>query len=77
MAKPPLADLRIVPLHEMHDRAGFACGVESLDRYIRAQAGQDVRRKANAVFVLSQLAAPARILGCLKGRYQCTIEPSC
>ena len=33
------------------DRAGFTCGVESLDRYLKTQAGQDVRRKANAVFV--------------------------
>jgi GNAT superfamily N-acetyltransferase len=47
----------------MHDRASFACGVESLDRYIKTQAGQDVRRKANAVFVLSEPAEPARILG--------------
>src|SRR5208337_684668 len=63
MAKRPLADLRIVPLDEEHDRAGFACGVESLDRYIKIQAGQDVRRKANAVFVLSDLTEPGRILG--------------
>ena len=48
---------------DMHDRAGFACGVESLDRYLKTQAGQDVRRKANAVFVLSELADPTRILG--------------
>jgi len=47
----------------MHDRAGFTCGVESLDRYIKTQAGQDVRRKANAVFVLSEPAEPTRILG--------------
>jgi len=47
----------------MHDRAGFTCGVESLDRYIKTQAGQDVRRKANAVFALSEPAEPPRILG--------------
>jgi hypothetical protein len=63
MAKRPLADLQISPLAETHDRAGFTCGVESLDRYIKAQAGQDVRRKADAVFLLSALAEPARILG--------------
>jgi predicted GNAT family N-acyltransferase len=63
MAKRPPADLQIVPLDEGHDRAGFTCGVESLDRYLKTQAGQDVRRKANAVFVLSERAQPARILG--------------
>ena len=63
MAKRPLADLQIVPLDQRHDRAGFTCGVENLDRYLKTQAGQDVRRKANAVFVLSELADPTRILG--------------
>lgn len=63
MAKRPSADLRIVPLGEMHDRAGFTCGVESLDRYLKTQAGQDVRRKANAVFVLGLEAQPERVLG--------------
>jgi len=56
-------DLRIVLLGEEHDRGSFACGVESLDRYLKTQAGQDVRRKANAVFVLSRDAEPDRILG--------------
>ncbi len=47
----------------MHDRAGFTCGVESLDRYLKTQAGQDVRRKANAVFVLVVETEPERVLG--------------
>src|SRR5216684_8307122 len=63
MAKRPSEDLRIVLLGEEHDRGNFTCGVESLDRYLKTQAGQDVRRKANAVFVLSELDEPARILG--------------
>jgi predicted GNAT family N-acyltransferase len=63
MAKRPSADLRIAPLGELHDRAGFSCGVESLDRYLKTQAGQDVRRKANAVFVLGSEAEPERVLG--------------
>jgi len=50
-------------LDEKHDRGSFTCGVESLDRYLKTQAGQDVRRKANAVFVLSEREEPARILG--------------
>jgi predicted GNAT family N-acyltransferase len=62
MAERPSADLRIVPLGELHDRAGFSCGVENLDRYLKTQAGQDVRRKANAVFVLGSEAEPERVL---------------
>ena len=63
MPGPTSADLRIAVLNDAHDRNGFTCGVESLDRYLRTQAGQDVRRKANAVFVLSRDAEPARVLG--------------
>ena len=63
MAKRPSETLRIVPLDETHDRGSFACGVESLDRYLKTQAAQDVRRKANAVFVLSEQGEPTRILG--------------
>lgn len=50
-------------MNDAHDRNGFTCGVESLDRYLKTQAGQDVRRKANAVFVLSREAEPDRVLG--------------
>lgn len=63
MAKRPSEDLRIVLLNEQHDRGSFTCRVESLDRYLKTQAGQDVRRKANVVFVLSERDEPARILG--------------
>ncbi len=63
MAKRPSDNLQIVLLHEQHDRGSFTCGVESLDRYLKTQAGQDVRRKTNAVFVLSERDDPARILG--------------
>jgi predicted GNAT family N-acyltransferase len=63
MAKRPSEDLWIVPLDGAHDRESFSCGVESLDRYLKTQAGQDVRRKANAVFVLSEQREPTRILG--------------
>jgi predicted GNAT family N-acyltransferase len=56
-------DLRVALLDERHDRADFTCGVESLDRYLKTQAGQDVRRKANAVFVLTERVEPTRVLG--------------
>ena len=63
MAKRPSENLRIGLLGEEHDRGSFTCGVESLDRYLKTQAGQDVRRKANAVFILSEISEPTRVLG--------------
>lgn len=56
-------DLIVAALGDRHDRTSFSCGVDSLDRYLREQAGQDVRRRANAVFVLAEAASPDRILG--------------
>lgn len=56
-------DLHIVPLGDEHDRAAFDCGVESLNRYLQTQARQDLRRRANAVFVLGSVDEPACILG--------------
>lgn len=35
-----------------HDRSKFTCGVEPLDRYIRQQATQDMRRRIANCFVL-------------------------
>jgi GNAT superfamily N-acetyltransferase len=52
----------IEPLGPGHDRAGFTSGVAPLDRYLREQATQDVRRRAAACYVA--LEAPgARIAG--------------
>lgn len=58
---PP--DLKILPLSERHNRGGFACGVESLDRYLKTQAGQDMRRRASGVFVMVAADAPETIIG--------------
>jgi GNAT superfamily N-acetyltransferase len=41
----------IEALGASHDRAGFSCGVEALDRYFQKQATQDVRRRATACYV--------------------------
>jgi len=58
------ADLyRLEALGKQHDRAAFCCGVESLDAYLKTQASQDMRRKANAVFVLVPEDSPGRIAG--------------
>ena len=54
---------RIEALGKQHDRMGFSCGVDSLDGYLKTLASQDMRRKANAVFVLVAPEAPQRILG--------------
>lgn len=56
-------DLKVEPLGHDHHRDGFACGVESLDRYLKTQASQDQRRKANGVFVLIDPHQPNTVLG--------------
>lgn len=43
---------RFEPLGSHHDRTVFDCGVEALDRYLRHQAGQDVRNKVATVLVM-------------------------
>ena len=59
----PGPDLRIEALASHHDRADFTCGVDSLDRYLRTQASQDVKRKANGVFIFAELDSPDLVLG--------------
>ena len=36
------------------DRQGFDCGEESLNRYLRERATQDIKRKLNRVFVIRE-----------------------
>ncbi|MGV3548139.1 GNAT family N-acetyltransferase [Rhizobium sp.] len=43
---------RVEPLGSHHDRASFGCGVVPLDRYLREQAGQDMKRLISSCFVL-------------------------
>lgn len=62
MSAPP-PDLKVEVLSPHHDRDGFVCGIDSLDRYLRMQASQDVRRKANGVFVLVEGTRPETVLG--------------
>ena len=47
----------IEPLAATHDRAAFGCGVPALDRYIREQASQDVRRRVGNCFIAVDTAA--------------------
>ena len=63
MTSANLPDLKIEPLGRNHRRSDFICGVESLDRYLKTQAGQDLLRKANGVFVLIDPHQPDNVLG--------------
>lgn len=49
---------RIEPLGE-HDRIGFSCGKEPLDRYFKTQARQDVRRRVANCFVAIETSGSA------------------
>jgi predicted GNAT family N-acyltransferase len=44
---------RFEPLASKHDRAVFSCEHERLNTYLRQQAGQDVRKRVAAVYVLT------------------------
>src|SRR4026207_1899423 len=57
------ADWVIEPLRSDHDRANFSCGNASLDRYLKEQAGQDLRRARAAPFVLVPKRGDTSILG--------------
>ncbi len=45
------APFLLAPLDAAHDRAGFDCDSEPLNRYLREQATQDIRRRVAACFV--------------------------
>lgn len=47
----PTGRFIIEPLNRNHNRAAFNCGIEPLDRYLKRQANQDIRRRVSRVFV--------------------------
>ncbi len=53
---------RIEPLGADHDRSGFSCGSEALDRCFREQVTQDVRRRVTACYVALE-ASGSKIAG--------------
>lgn len=58
------SNLQIVPLvKSVHDRAGFDCGVDALNRYLREQAMQDIKRRVAGCWVLTATAEPQAVLG--------------
>lgn len=58
MSNPPL---RVAAFDPSFDRSAFNCGSEPLDRYLREQATQDIRRRVAACFVA--LADERRVVG--------------
>ena len=56
-------NLVITPLDSKHDRTGFQCGVEALDRYFKNQARQDIRRRISRVFVATKPDNPKVVIG--------------
>lgn len=55
------APLRVLSLDSAHDRAVFNSGSQPLDRYLREQVNQDMRRRVAACFVA--LTDERRIVG--------------
>jgi ribosomal protein S18 acetylase RimI-like enzyme len=51
--KPPF----IVELLADHDREGFTCGTEALDRYFKSQVTQDIRRHVTNCFVAIEVSS--------------------
>jgi predicted GNAT family N-acyltransferase len=58
-AQPPY---RVEALEKSHDRGGFSCGTEALDRYLHQQARQDADKRVAAPFVLIEPPSN-RVLG--------------
>jgi len=53
----------VEPLGAAHERAGFSCGNDVLDRYLKEQASQDLRRGCATPFVLIRGAGANAVLG--------------
>jgi ribosomal protein S18 acetylase RimI-like enzyme len=50
-------------LDKHHDRAAFSSGEPSLDHYLQKQASQDIKRRAAAVYVMTEEPEASTILG--------------
>jgi predicted GNAT family N-acyltransferase len=51
------------PLADYHDRAGFSCGIEELDKYFHKYARQNMEKGVAAVFVLVRRRGSKEVLG--------------
>lgn len=43
--------IEVKPLSAQYDRSAFDCGEEELNRYLREQASQDIKRRTTRVFI--------------------------
>ena len=59
----PAPELVIELLDRNHNRTVFHCGIESLDRYLKRQANQDMKRRISRVFVARSPEKETRVLG--------------
>ena len=50
-------------LAKHHDRDAFDCGVPVLNHYLQRVASQDIKRRAAAVFVMTHVSEPKRVVG--------------
>ena len=57
------SDLVIEPLNRHHRKAAFLCSIESLDRYPKRQANQDIKRRVSRVFVVRSRQDDTKVLG--------------
>jgi GNAT superfamily N-acetyltransferase len=57
------SELVIEPLNRNHNRTAFNCGIEYLDRYLKHQANQDIKRRVSRVFVVRSRQDETRVLG--------------
>jgi predicted GNAT family N-acyltransferase len=55
--------LFVEPLNPRHDRERFDCGVDALNRYLRAQARQEMTRDIAVIYVLVPADQPTTIAG--------------
>ena len=53
----------VEPLGEHHDREAFDCGDDSLNRYLKQQASQDMKRQLGTTHVAVSVHDPRRIVG--------------
>lgn len=51
------APFRVELLDSSHDRSGFTCGVEPLDRYLKLQASQDVKNHVSVCYVVIETSS--------------------
>ncbi|MEN8178969.1 MAG: GNAT family N-acetyltransferase [Pseudomonadota bacterium] len=57
------SELIIEPLNREHGRSSFNCGIESLDRYLKQQANQDIKRRISRVFIARSPMDKKEVLG--------------